>query len=428
VALYLRRRDRRPAPSTGSARTDRRAVDRDAAPDAEPAPDPNPDPDAELAAEAEADPGPEAASRAGSDPPFRAEPEAASRTESGRVPDVDRRRAVDRDPARGRAADGSTGGDEPGRAWTTSAVPTGEALLDVAVARGDAYAVGVEGTVLVDDRGGGSAGDGDDGDGGDADGWRVAVPDGVRARSNALRGVAAVDGGGVWVAGDGGTVGRLAPGTGRHVDHSAPDGDTTTVVDVAAVGSAGEETVLLADGSGRVRRGCYRDGTVTWAEPVTPGSGSSVAAVAFADRSTGYLCDTAQRVFETTDGGRSFEAVGPGDVAGTFTDVAASTPGDCAVSADDGVVHRSDGGAWTPERVDEGAVWAVAVADDRAVACGDDGVIHERAADAASWDRTATPATVPLRGVAAGPSRAVAVGSAGTVVERDLDGGGDGES
>ena len=365
-------------------------------------------------------------------------PEPNPGRDSNPEPDPGRDRSLESDPGRDSNPESEPGSEpcrdprpepEAGshagsrRTWTAAAVPTGEDLLAVAVAGGDAYAVGAEGTVLVDREPSGGDGAGDD----EGVGWTVAVPGGVRARSNPLRGVAAVEGGGVWIAGDGGTVGRLDPSTGRHVDRSAPDGDTTTVVDVAAAGPPGDETVLLADGSGRVRRGRYRDGTVTWAAPVTPGSGSSVAGVAFADRATAYVCDTAQRVFETADGGRTFEAVGPDGADGTFTDVASGEPGTCVVAADDGVVHRYDAGAWTPERLGEAPVRAVATADGLVVACDGDGA-YERPADGAAWERSSTPATGPLRGVAAGPSRVVAVGDDGTVVERDPDAARDGGS
>jgi photosystem II stability/assembly factor-like uncharacterized protein len=296
--------------------------------------------------------------------------------------------------------------DDSEPAWRTATGPTEETLLDVVATREDAYAVGDEGTLLTDA-------------GGE---WTVAVADGPRAQSNALRGVDAVEGGGVWFAGDGGAVGRLDPATGRHVDYSAPDGDTTNLVDVAAAGSPGDETVLLVDGSGRVRRGRYRDDEVAWDDPKTPGSGSSLAGVALADGSVGYACDTSQSVFETEDGGRTFDRVGVDAADGTLTDVATTGLGACAVSTDDGVVRRYDRGRWTPERLGDGALRALALDGERGVACGDDGAVYERAEDATDWERASVPATVSLRGSSVGPTKAVAVGADGTVVERTVRG------
>lgn len=311
---------------------------------------------------------------------------------------------VDTDDLEADADETASDADRPERAWTTVDVPTSESLLDVAVAGGTAYAVGDEGSVLV----------------GDGDGWSAALSDGPRAQSNALRGVAAVDEGTVWFAGDSGAVGRFDADAGGHVDHSAPDDDTTNVVDVAAAGSPGDETVLLVDGSGRVRRGRCREGEVAWDDPVEPGSGSSLAAVTLDADGTGYACDTNQAVFETTDGGRSFDRVGLDDAEGTLTGVAADG-GRVLVGADDGVVHRRGDAGWTPERVGEDALWALAV-DGGALACGDGGVVYERAADAADWERVVTPASGPLRGVAAGGFGAVAVGEDGAVVERTAGG------
>jgi hypothetical protein len=302
------------------------------------------------------------------------------------------------DPAGDRSSEG--GDREPG--WTAASVPTEQTLLDAAAVGGHAYAVGAEGAVLATD----------------GDEWDVAVAEGPRAQSNALRGVDAVAGGGVWFAGDGGAVGRLDPDTGRHADHSAPDGDTTNLAGVAAAGSPGDETILLVDGSGRVRRGRYRSGEVAWDRPLTPGSGSSLAGVALPEASVGYACDTSQRVYETDDGGQTFDDLELEAADGTLTDVAATGPGDCAVSADDGVLHRYDGGTWTPERLGDGPVWALALAGGRGLASGDGETVYQRLADGAEWERAVTPADGALRGVAVGSTRAVAVGEDGTVVER----------
>jgi hypothetical protein len=299
-------------------------------------------------------------------------------------------------------AEKSSDAEAPTPDWEAATVPTDATLLDAAVAQDGAYAVGADGSLV----------------GTDGDDWTELLADGPRARSNALRGVAAVEEGGVWVAGENGALGRLDPATGRHVDYSAPDGDSSNLVDVAAAGSGGaessEEVLLVVNGSGEVRRGRYRDGDLRWADPTTPGSGSSLAGVALADESAGYACDTNQSVFETTDGGRSFEEVGA-DAEGTLTDVATTGLGACMVSADDGAVHRYDGDRWTPERLADESVLAVALDGERGLACGEGGAYEREGAG--GWERETTPAMGALRGVALGASRAVAVGDEGTVVE-----------
>ncbi|WP_424001906.1 WD40/YVTN/BNR-like repeat-containing protein [Haloarcula salina] len=286
--------------------------------------------------------------------------------------------------------------------WTLASVPTDARLYDAASTEAGAYAVGADGTLVADD----------------GTGWETVLSDGPRAQSQTLRGVDSVgDGGGVWIAGDGGTVARVDPETGRHVDHSEPAGDTSNLVAVAASSGPDGERVLLGDGSGRVRRGDYRDGSVAWRDPVTPGSGSSLAGLAFGADATGWVCDTSQGVFETADAGRSFTDAGIGGVTGTLTDVAATSAGP-VVGTDAGVVYRRDSGSWTPERVADAALRSVAGRGDRWLACGDDGAVFERAA-AADWERAVTPTTESLNGVAVGGSRALAVGDGGTVLECD---------
>jgi len=311
---------------------------------------------------------------------------------------------------RGRRSDaeGATATDEPGRTapgtdgWTVADPPVEATLFDVVVTDARAYAVGEGGLVLADD---------------ETEGWDAVLSDGPGADGRTLRGVdATTDGSAVWVAGDGGALARLDAETGRHVDHSAPLELTDTWVDVAVDGAEGRETVLLVDGSGNVICGQYRGGEVAWTPPRTPGSGSSLSAVDVVG-GVGYLCDTNDAVFETTDGGETFRRVGVDRADGTFTGAAVAGAGDCTVSADDGVLHRYDGTRWTPEAREDGPLWAVARRADYGVACGD-GVVHEREGQSGAWERTVLATTASLRGASVGAERAVVVGEAGVIVQR----------
>ncbi len=332
-------------------------------------------------------------------------PDASAASADSDAVRTDRRAAADSHSSD--AAD-SHSSDAAEPRWTTAATSVDDDLHDAVVQSGS-YAVGDGGTVLADE----------------GDGWRVALADGPGANSNTLHGVDAVADGGIWFAGDGGAVGRLDPETGRHVDHSAPGGDTTNLTGIAVAGDDSGEAVLLIDGSGRVRRGRWRDGETTWAEPVTPGSGSSLVGVVLADEAVGYVCDTNDTVFETTDGGERFARVGSVGASGTLTDVAATTATGPLVAADDGVLHRSDGTRWTPTRLDDDALRAVALdggdsdeGDVDGLVGGPDGRIYERSTGTSDWTRVATPATMRLSGIALDGSDAVAVGADGTVVER----------
>lgn len=302
----------------------------------------------------------------------------------------------------GATADESDPVGEGDAVWTAADGPTDATLRDAAVAGGRAYAVGDGGIVLATE----------------GDGWRPVLPDGPGAASRDLLGADATsDGAAVWVAGDGGALGRFDVETGRHVDHSAPVDRTDSWTAVAAAGPAGEETLLLVTGSGEVLRGRHRDGELAWEAPAKPGSGSSMVGAAMVD-AAGYVCDTNDGVFETTDGGETFRQVGIEDLDGTITGIDAAARGDCAVVDDAGVLHRYDGSTWTPRRLGGESLRAVARSGDRTLACGDGGVVHERPDPAAAWERTLAPVAGSLRGIAAGPERAVAVGDGGAILER----------
>ncbi|QLK27574.1 hypothetical protein HYG81_08220 [Natrinema zhouii] len=300
---------------------------------------------------------------------------------------------------------------ERSRSWELVDVPTETTLRDVCVTEtGAVYAVGDDGQVLT-------AGPGD-GDPAERE-WTVVLEDGPAAEGENLSGVdATADGGAVWIAGDSGSVGRLEADTSRHTDYSAPAGITDNWPGVAVGGSSGDETILLINGSGEVLRGRYRDGECSWDEPVTPGGGSSLSGIALADASVGYCCDTNDGVFETTDGGGSFDRIGPVEAGGTLENLATLGQGDCLVSADDGVVHRYGGSTWTPERVGEEAICGIARRTGETVACDADGIIHERTE--AAWEQVDARAPESLLAVSvdADGERAVAVGEDGTVVER----------
>ncbi len=293
--------------------------------------------------------------------------------------------------------------------WAVVAVPTEATLRDVCVtAAGAVHAVGEDGLVLA-----GAAPDADRE-------WSIALEDGPDAAGEDLHGVdATADGEAVWIVGDSGTVGRLEATTGRHTDYTAPAEVTDNWLGVAVDGPNGDETILLINGSGTVLRGRYRDSELSWDDPITPGSGSSLSGVALADASVGYCCDTNDDVFETTDGGHSFSRVGPVGASGTLENLATLGTGDCFVSADDGVVHRYDGGTWTPERVSEEAICGITRREGETIVCDADGAIHERTAMAA-WMQADTVASESLLAVSVDGegNRAVAVGENGTVVER----------
>ena len=299
-------------------------------------------------------------------------------------------------------ADEGGGGPEVEPGWETADTPTEESLLDVVATPDGAYAVGENGVVLARED----------------DGWAVAVEGGPTANGNPLRGVdATADGGAVWFAGDSGVLGRYAEG--KLTDHSAPEDRTSTWTDVAVTGTAGDERVHLVNGSGELLRGRYDDGRVSWGEVEKPGSGSSISAVSFVDDDRGYLCDTSQGVYGTTDGGESYERIGIDDANAAFTGVDAAGSM-VVVSCDDGAVFRYDGSVWTRLRAAETELSAIDLAGESGLAAGDAGTVVELVDG--GWETVEAPVDADLSGVTIGQSGSdgsdIAVGTDGTVIER----------
>lgn len=314
--------------------------------------------------------------------------------------------------------------------WVTVETPTDDPLYDAVVARGAVFAVGDDGTVLVRQ----------------GEEWTVALERGPTVESNPLWGADATeDGEHVWFCGDSGVLGQYDVAQGKLTDRSAPRDRTGTWANVTVVGPAGDERVHLVNGSGEVLRGRNDDGELTWDEPVKPGSGSSLSAVEFADRETGYCCDSSQGVFETTDGGKNWERIGVEDAGADFTDLAL-VRGELLVATDDGSVVRYDDPGWTELHVGEDPLYAIdwstenggppssATTDDDTPAdregadgtgtgtgtgllVGDDGAIYERVGN--DWTGVDSPTDDPLYGVVVDrDSPDVTVGEDGTVLER----------
>ena len=299
--------------------------------------------------------------------------------------------------------------------WRPLDPPTDADLVDVAAAADGAYAAGADGTLLARRE----------------EDWETVLEAGAGGDGNGFTAVDATpDGRAVWAVGDGGAVARIDVDGGRPADRSAPNDLTSTWTGVAVAGTAGEETVYLANGSGVVLRGVLVDGEVTWGEGVKPGSGSSVADLDFPAPGRGVVCDTSGGVFETLDGD-GFERVGIDDPGGTPTAVIAGggaadrrgpAPEDGGVrgptvAADDGSLHRRERIGWTRDRPTDAALFGLAAGDGGRLAVGDGGTILADAGD--GWRAEPAPVDVPLRGAALlADGTALAVGDGGTAVER----------
>jgi hypothetical protein len=295
--------------------------------------------------------------------------------------------------------------------WTAVDSPVDVALRDAVASTNGAYVAGDGGVVLAR-----------------REEWDVLLDDGPAGDSNTLWGIdRAANAGGegddvLWVAGDSGVVGRYDPTVGGIADFSAPKDQTSSWTDLAVTGSAGAETVHLANGSGAVIRGEYdeAEGTVGWGELDKPGSGSSITAIAFRDREVGYLCDSSGGVYRTEDGGKSYGAIGPEDSGVAFRDLAPAGSDGLLVAGEDGSLFQYDGSAWTRRSVSEVPLRTIDTTesdsiDIQGVAGDGAGVIYEY--DGSEW--TPTETAVGSIAAVAVEDRAFAIGDGGEILERE---------
>lgn len=178
--------------------------------------------------------------------------------------------------------------------------------------------------------------------------WSLVNDSGPTGGGNALYSADSTDAGGaVWVSGGSGALGRLDPSDDSLADHSAPTGSTSTLEAVAVTGTAGSETIHVANSSGELLTGTYSDGSVSWGSPIKPGGGNTLKSLSFVDASLGFACDTSSSVFKTTDGGSSWTKIGINGGGVSLYDVVATAADDVLVAGGSGFLFRYNGEVWT---------------------------------------------------------------------------------
>ncbi|EMA52950.1 hypothetical protein [Halococcus thailandensis] len=289
--------------------------------------------------------------------------------------------------------------------WTEASSPTGKGLSDTVLSSQGPYAVGDGGRVL--ERG--------------STGWTTVIEKGPTTQGNTLTGAGVTDDGNhVWFAGGSGVIGEYDVGSGTKTDYSKPEGKTSTWEDVAVVGAAGSETVFLINGSGEFFSGTKNgSGGMDWGSAVKPGGGSSAKGLDFIDESTGYICDTNSKVYETTDGGKSWKEIGiDGGSVGLY-DVTAVSPDEIEVAGGDGSIFRYNGAVWTKLYAGQNALNAITREGKKGLAAGSSGTVYERTGS--GWQSDETPTSNGLNGIVldtTGSYPDVAVGASGTIIER----------
>ncbi|PSP71987.1 hypothetical protein BRC86_13705 [Halobacteriales archaeon QS_3_64_16] len=292
--------------------------------------------------------------------------------------------------------------------WEEVPSPTGSTIYGAVQTQEGPYAVGSSGDVFARR----------------VDGWEMVLDDGPTTQSNPLRACDVTsDGRNLWFAGGSGVVGQYDVFDEQLTDYSAPKGKTSTWEAVAAAGSAGSEFVGLANGSGEFLPGTKNDqGGMNWGTVVKPGGGSSIKGMDFLDKQVGYVCDTNAKVYETTDGGKSWTTIGiDGGSVGLYG-IAAVSRDRIYVTGGDGSIFRYNGAVWTKTDAGGTALLDIEFEAGEGLASGGSGNLYEYR-DREGWSKEDTPMSATLRGVALDPTSTfpdVAVGSSGTIIERGL--------
>jgi hypothetical protein len=295
--------------------------------------------------------------------------------------------------------------DENG--WRTTESPREETLLDVVGTRDGPYVVGEGGVVLTRD-----------------EGWTTVLGAGPATKHNRLTCAAVTeDRNRVWFAGDSGALGVYDTQAQRKYDYTAPNGKTSTWEAIGVAGTADDEYICVANGSGEVLPFGFDDsGCPQYGEVFKPGEGSTIAALA-AGTNTCYAADTSGNILAGTDG--DWRRLGIENAQVNFFDVCLAGES-LLVAGGDGRLYRYDRACenWTPLKAGEEAVHALACAGsgesdsngERAVAVGASGHIHEQTTGR-GWHRIDSPVEGDLWGIALGETD-VAVGASGTIIER----------
>lgn len=311
---------------------------------------------------------------------------------------------------------GCLGGDSTVRhGWNAVDSGTEKALYDVVMTTGGPLAVGEGGQVLARR---------------ETD-WEPLTENGPADASNGLVAAAVTaDRRAAWFCGSSGAIGRYAPG-GTVTDYTAPGGKTSSWVDVATLGPAGRERVLLINGSGELLGGRMSAGAITWGDVTKPAGGLGVEAIAYAG-GVGYVCDGNGDVYRargvgavsSTGGGDDgsstgdWQRIGIDGTGATVRDLVALDADAVEIVSENGTIQIYNGFNWLSIDASQKALHAISRAGDRGLAVGVDGTVVSLTDG--HWRAQETPTDATLHGVtvAGADYSAVGVGANGTILER----------
>lgn len=291
--------------------------------------------------------------------------------------------------------------------WEEVSSPTSSVIYDAVTTQEGPYAVGASGDVFARR----------------VDGWEKVLDKGPTVKSNPLRSCDVTsDGRNLWFCGGSGVVGQYDVLEEEVTDYSAPKDKTSTWEAVAASGTAGDDFVGLANGSGEFLPGRKNDlGGMDWGDVIKPGGGSSIKGIDFLDEKVGYVCDTTSKIYETTDGGANWETIGlSGSGSVALYGITAITQDRLYATGGDGSIFRYNGAVWTKTDAGGTILYDIEFKDSDGLAAGGSGNLFEYR-ERQGWTQEDTPTSATLRGVAldvTGSYPDVAVGSSGTIIER----------
>lgn len=270
-----------------------------------------------------------------------------------------------------------------------------------------------------------------------ADGtWETVVDVGPAARSNDLRTLAVTDDyKRIWFAGGSGALGSYDVQEGLKYNHSAPNGMTSTWEGISVTGNQDSETVHVYNGSGEHVVGSYdSEGCMQWSDANKPGGGSRVPAVDFreADTKVGHAVDTSSQVYETRDGGSTWQNVGiPNSQVGHYDVISYRDANDnpfVYVASDGGYLYRMNCNCntWTPIGLGTKRLSGIAHdMSDNLLVSGFSSTIYEKVDDE-EWNSLSSPIQADyyegIYGRTSYPdgteSPDVIVGASGKIIER----------
>lgn len=253
-------------------------------------------------------------------------------------------------------------------------------------------------------------------------GWVPVVEAGPASKNSTLKTVAATDGGErIWFAGASGALGMYDVNAKQLYNYSYTGDITDSWQSIAVTGKAGQEKVLVANGSGSVLPFTVDKTDVKWGEVTKPGGGSTITTLGVTPGGVAYAADTNGGVYRATDE-KSWEKIGIPDAQVGFNDIYAGKKGRVFVAADSGKLYRYDDskGKWTPIDVAKTPLRAVDAHPESGhiTVLADDNTFYWRTLSGESrWKKQEAPLGEDLLDLAMGYPD-VAVGKAGAVVVR----------